>query len=112
MKNNPFHYSIATRIRNSFFIKYLNPNSNDKILEVGCGVGYFCELLNKYGAKVWGLDISSESIDYCKKNIDGEFYKIVNDRVANIKNMYEEQISILEQKIKYKKNCMRFECCE
>jgi len=73
LKNNPFHYSIATRIRNSFFIKYLNPNSNDKILEVGCGVGYFCELLNKYGAKVWGIDISSDSIDYCKNNIDGEF---------------------------------------
>lgn len=73
LKNNPFHYSIATRIRNSYFIKYLTPNSNDNILEVGCGVGYFCQLLYKYGPKIYGVDVSSESIEYCKRNIDGDF---------------------------------------
>ena len=29
----------------------------------------------------------------------GDFYKVINDRVSNIKNMYEEQISFLEQNI-------------
>ncbi len=74
IKDNPFHYSIATRIRNSHFIKYLNPSPKDKILEVGCGVGYFCELLNKYGVEISGIDISPDSIASCKNNIEGNFY--------------------------------------
>ena len=38
---------------------------------------------------------------YLEKFIDGEFYKTVNNRVLNIKSMYEEQISVLEQKVDF-----------
>ena len=40
---------------------------------------------------------------YLEKFIDGEFYKTVNNRVLNIKSMYEEQISVLEQKVDFSK---------
>lgn len=46
--------------------------------------------------------------EYLEKYIDGEFYKIINDRVASIKNMYEEQINILDQKINFKKGFIFF----
>ena len=52
LKNSPFHYSIATRIRNSYILKYLLPEQEDKILDVGCGVGYFAELLSDCGCEV------------------------------------------------------------
>ncbi len=45
LKNRPFHYSVSTRIRNSFIKKYLNLNPNSKVLDVGYGVGYDSKLL-------------------------------------------------------------------
>jgi len=39
---------------------------------------------------------------YLEKYIDGSFYKTVNDRVKDIKNAYEEEISILEQIVNYR----------
>lgn len=39
-----------------------------RILDLGCGVGHGCKLLSKIpGAKVCGIDISVESIEYAKK---------------------------------------------
>ena len=38
---------------------------------------------------------------YLEKFIDGEFYKTVNDRVLNIKSMFEEQILEVEQKVQF-----------
>ena len=45
LKNRPFHYSVSTRIRNSFIKKYLNLNPNNKVLDVGYGVRYYSKLL-------------------------------------------------------------------
>ena len=38
---------------------------------------------------------------YLEKFINGEFYKTVNDRVLNIKSMFEEQILEVEQKVQF-----------
>ena len=73
LRNNPFHYSIATRIRNSYIIKYLSPTPKDKILDIGCGVGYFSQLLSNFGSELHGLDISEESVSICKSNISENF---------------------------------------
>ncbi len=73
LTDSPFHYSIATRIRNSYILNFLKPRQGEKILDLGCGVGYFSQLLSSKGSKVFGLDISEESIEYCKSIIGPEF---------------------------------------
>lgn len=54
----------------NYWLKYLSKNFNDgaRILEVGCGLGYFLEKLSsKY--KVYAMDISWEALIYAKNNI-------------------------------------------
>ena len=84
MKTNPFHYSIATRIRNSYFLKYLNPVPQDKILDIGCGIGYFSKLLSDRGAEIWGIDIDPESVNICCSTI-GNNFQVGNAESLNFK---------------------------
>ena len=95
LKDNPFHYSIATRIRNSYFLKYLNPSPQDKILEVGCGIGYFCKLLFDRGAEVWGIDLSSESVDVCKTTI-GENFSVGNAELLEFSDQMFDKVLCTE----------------
>ncbi|MBT3690769.1 class I SAM-dependent methyltransferase [Candidatus Woesearchaeota archaeon] len=44
-----------------------------KVLDVGCGVGYFTNLVELKGAKGFGIDISKECIKLAKENFKGEF---------------------------------------
>ncbi|MBA7609980.1 Ubiquinone biosynthesis O-methyltransferase [subsurface metagenome] len=73
LKENPFRYSIGTRVRDKPFLKLLQPNQNDRILDIGCGLGYFSELLSKRGARVWGVDADAASIAFSTRNIKGNF---------------------------------------
>lgn len=81
MKTNPFYYSVGTRVRDRAFLKFLHPMQGEKILDVGCGLGYFAELLGKAGAELTGIDADDKCIDYCKANIKGEF------RLEDIRNL-------------------------
>ena len=42
---------------------------NQRILDVGCGTGRYCELLAKRGANVVGIDPSPKMLEYAKKKI-------------------------------------------
>lgn len=56
--------SVYDRQRARVIMKYLYPKKGEKILDVGCGVGYYCfELATKYGCNVYGVDIDGEDIE-------------------------------------------------
>jgi ubiquinone/menaquinone biosynthesis C-methylase UbiE len=42
---------------------------NQKVLDIGCGTGRYCELLAKRGAKVLGIDPSLKMLEYAKRKI-------------------------------------------
>ena len=42
---------------------------NQRILDVGCGTGRYCELLTKRGANVIGIDPSRKMLEYARKKI-------------------------------------------
>ncbi|MFH1622836.1 MAG: class I SAM-dependent methyltransferase [Candidatus Omnitrophota bacterium] len=58
---NPLRLSISTRSRDRFVIKFLKPTASDVILDLGCGIGYYCEFLSNFGSKVFGVDIDQEA---------------------------------------------------
>src|SRR3989338_2614204 len=50
-------------------LRLLNPKKNQTILDLACGPGFFARELGKSGAKVIGIDISSELIAFPKKTL-------------------------------------------
>ena len=48
-------------------INKLNLEKNDRILDVACGKGRHSIFLNSLGFQVTGIDLSSKSINFCKK---------------------------------------------
>ncbi len=47
-------------------VDLLDPKEGEKILDVGCGEGALAEEIERRGAKVIGVDTSSEMIEQCK----------------------------------------------
>jgi len=50
-----------------FFTANEYVKKGDKVIDIGCGVGSFCEMAFEKGAEVWGTDISSDVIEADKK---------------------------------------------
>jgi len=56
-----------TRYRQKMVFEIYNPGTNERVLDLGCGVGTFTLELAQRGVDVVGLDYSEESINICKK---------------------------------------------
>ncbi len=69
-------------------IRLLDIQKGEAILDLACGPGFFSNEFFKKGAKVIGVDISSELIALAKKNSPKEIrYEISSaDKIAGIKN--------------------------
>lgn len=71
---NPFHYSIGTRVRVDPFLKMLQPCQGDRVIDLGCGLGYFTNMIASRGATCVGMDLDGECIDYCSKYMMGIYH--------------------------------------
>ena len=65
------HNPLIT-LEESITLDFVGDVKNEKVLDIGCGTGRYCELLAKRGAKVVGLDPSSRMLDYAEKKITSE----------------------------------------
>ncbi len=63
IRENPYKYIQETFLK-KFFKKYLN---NKKVLEIGCGTGYFTKKISKYAKQVLGIDYQKKYIDIASK---------------------------------------------
>lgn len=92
VEDTHFWYKGMRDITKSLLDKYLPKNKKIKILDAGCGTGRNIIFLNKYG-NVFGFDISSEAIKYC--------------RLRGLKNIKRASID----KIPYKSNSFDLVTC-
>ena len=71
----------------NLFIKKLNPNSNDIIIDMGCGTGELAEKIkSKKFSNVIGLDISKNCILMAKKQYKGIKFRVGDIEKTGFKN--------------------------
>tara|TARA_Y100000310_G_C20675999_1_gene813059 strand:- start:641 stop:1357 length:717 start_codon:yes stop_codon:yes gene_type:complete len=56
-------------MREKLCLKLLDATPGEKVLDVGCGLGYFLLTLAKKGVDCYGIDTSPESLDYVREHI-------------------------------------------
>lgn len=67
MSGMPLAYSIATRIREAHVAELMGDVDGRRVLDCGCGLGYFSDLLARRGACVWGVDPDTSSMGFWRK---------------------------------------------
>lgn len=71
---NPYKYSLTTRLKEEYILKQLKPETGDLILDIGCGNGFYCDILSsRKNIIVIGLDFSIESLEVAKEWYSGEY---------------------------------------
>jgi SAM-dependent methyltransferase len=72
--NKPFFYHDPTTERR--FVKSLISRfeliPGSKLLDIGCGNGFYSRQFQKHGFVVTGVDISATAIEYCRANFDSK----------------------------------------
>ncbi|MFN3604934.1 MAG: class I SAM-dependent methyltransferase [Leptonema sp. (in: bacteria)] len=79
-------------------LKKLGEIKNKKILDLGCGQGFFCRILAKYHAQVVGIDLSKKLIELAKKYQQNQIqYYVANSENLSFldSNSFDFVISIL-----------------
>ena len=66
---HPLHCNINVRMREKPCLELLDAKPGEKVLDVGCGLGYFLLSLSKKGVECYGIDTSPESLDYVREHI-------------------------------------------
>jgi len=96
--NFPFFYSLVQTVlykknsKNKIFSEYFGINSDDKVLEIGCGPGINRKLINT--DRYIGIDINFNHINKAKKKYPGEKFLCI-DAVNFNENINMEIDSIL-----------------
>lgn len=92
----------ALRRRARLIIENINPNSGDKILDVGCGDGYYLHLLSNLGIRdlsLTGIDYDEKALISAKKNLKGKNIKfeVVNlMKKSKLKASYYDKVVMSE----------------
>lgn len=70
---------MALKRRAKLILNELNPQNGDKILDVGCGDGFYLHLLSNLGIKLdlIGTDFDKRALESAKRNLRGRGIKLV-----------------------------------
>lgn len=87
-----YGFSLLFKPREIFWKKYLDKlelKKGQKVLDVGCGQGLLLARLREtYGISGKGIDVSSKSIEFAKKNYSGRdlFYQVLDAKAISFKS--------------------------
>ena len=81
-KPDPSKYSTTDEPREvpcqkeTYFLALNFITVKDKVLDVGCGLGYGINILSIKAVEVYGVDVDKKSITYCQDNVFGKNPKL------------------------------------
>jgi len=67
LKNNLYNAIQGNFLKTYFDQKF---HSGDKVVDLGCGVGFYSNMIAKCGASVLGIDPNEDYVEIAKKNAD------------------------------------------
>ena len=62
--DNPLKYSLTTRFKDRHILRLLDLHPGERVLDVGCGIGYLSGLAAEVGVEVCGVDMSSAALKH------------------------------------------------
>jgi len=68
------------------FLEYLNAKPRKKLLDIGCGTGYFLKAASQKGLETSGVDISKEGIKIAKSVSPNSFLSVSKGENLNFAN--------------------------
>ncbi|SIR10795.1 Methyltransferase domain-containing protein [Haladaptatus litoreus] len=72
-----------------WLVSELSLDEGDRILDLGCGPGLYCERLHDYGLDVTGIDLSDTALDYAKTRAE-ETGRDITYRHEDYRNLSDE----------------------
>jgi len=76
LKNNLYNAIQGNFLKTYFEQKF---HSGDKVVDFGCGVGFYSNMIAKCGASVLGIDPNEDYVEIAKKNADkGTRFEVIN----------------------------------
>jgi len=73
MKENPLKYSLTTRFKERQILRLLDIKPGERLLDVGCGIGYLSSLARARGAEIVGIDMSHQALLHARDQVEGDF---------------------------------------
>lgn len=70
----------------------INEIKGKKILDIGCGAGYWSKFFSDLGAEVYGIDIAEEMINESKKNCKKGNFIVANSEDIPFKDNYFDMV--------------------
>lgn len=72
-EQHPFDCSLTTRFKSAHVLRFLEPRNEEAVLDVGCGLGYFMNVLARRGQRGYGVDFSYKSLSLSRRLTAGFF---------------------------------------
>lgn len=104
-KNYQYRKKKFGKERYDYCIKRLGLNTKDKILDLGCGFGYFINYLKSKKIYAKGIEPSKNITEYCKSKLK---LNVTSDKLENEKNNYYNLITLFDVLEHLKDPCTYF----
>lgn len=88
------HDNIRT---SSFLTSFVPAKDKDSLsLDIGCGVGYACKIMQDAGYKPYGIDISAGALEHAKKRLPNSIFNLAAEsNIMDHKDDFFDAISCL-----------------
>jgi len=90
---NPFQYALHFWLYKKYIVKYLKPEPENIVLDIGCGLGHCLNFLTKFSENLVGLDIDLPSLIYAQKTTGANYVLGKGEKMPFKDNSFDKLIS-------------------